>query len=277
MEKPFEQDPDPGALNYNRPCTTSQGVSFSSIKRENRTDLTFELNGEEETSRFTESFGSHDPDFVFELIRQVANTTPNSRSADEQGIKFMMSVIRGLKPRDQTEAMIGAQMAAVHSAIMTAANRLAHAETLTEMDSAERAVNKLGRTFAALVETVNRYRNGGEQNVMVQHLSIAESGPAIVGNLARSARKSKLQKRAKKMAALIDGRQPAVEIIQEPTRVKVPLQRPAPAVGRHISGAAVAGRQTSPPVRHRPHAPRDIRRAPGHGQAPWWQLFRPLA
>jgi hypothetical protein len=245
MEEPFEKDPVPSTLNHNRPCTMSQGVSFSSIKCKNRTDLTFELNGEEQTSRFMAAFGSQDPDFVFELLRQVANTTPNSRFADEQGIKFMMSVVTGLKPRDQTEAMIGAQMAAVHSAMMTAANRLAHAETLAEMDSAERAVNKLGRTFAALVETVNRYRNGGEHNVMVQHLSIAEAGPAIVGHLTRSARKSKPQKPAKKMAALIDGRQTTVEIIEEPTRVKVPLRRPAPAVRRHISGAAVAGSQPS--------------------------------
>jgi hypothetical protein len=119
MENPFEQDP--GTPEYNRPCTTSQGVSFSSVKRENRTDLTFFLSGEEETARFMEAFGSQDPDFVFELLRQVANS-------DEQGIKFMMSVIRGLKPQDQTEAMIGTQMAAVHSAMMTAANRLAHAK-----------------------------------------------------------------------------------------------------------------------------------------------------
>jgi hypothetical protein len=158
MEKPFEQDPVPTTLKYNRPCTTSQGLSFSSIKRENRTDLTFNLNGEEETSRFMEAFGSQDPDFVFELVRQVANTTPNSRFSDEQGIKFMMS---GLKPRDQTEAMIGAQMAAVHSAMMTTANRLAHAGTLAEMDSAERAMNKLARTFAVLFEALKRYRNGG--------------------------------------------------------------------------------------------------------------------
>jgi hypothetical protein len=220
-------------------------VSFSSIKRENRTDLTFELNGEEETSRFMEAFGSRDPDFVFELLRQVANTTPNSRFPDEQGIKFMMSVIRGLKPRDQTEAMIGAQMAAVHSAMMTAANRLAHAQTPAEMDSAERAVNKLGRTFSALVDTLKRYRNGEEQKVMVQHMSIAEGGQAIVGNLTRPARKSKLQKAVKRMAALTDGRQPGAQIMQEPARVKVPLRRPAPAARRHISGAAVAGSQPS--------------------------------
>jgi hypothetical protein len=238
MEKPLEQDSVPGTLNYNRPCTTSQGVSFSSSKRENRTNLTFELSGEEETSRFMEAFGSRDPDFVFELLRQVANTTANSRFPDEQGIKFMMAIITGLKPRDQTEAMIGAQMAAVHSAMMTAANRLAHAETPAAMDSAERAVNQLGRTFAALVETLNRYRNGGNHNVVVQRMSIAEGGQAIVGNLTRSARKTKPEKPAKKVTALIDDRQPAVEIIQEPTRVKVPLERPAPAVGRGAAAAA---------------------------------------
>jgi hypothetical protein len=188
MEKPFEQDPVPSTFTYNRTCTTSQGVSFSSVKRENKTYLTFQLN-EEGISRFTESFGSRDPDFVFELLRQVANTTPNSRFSDDNGIKFMMSVISGLKPRDQTEAMIGAQMAAVHSAMMTAANRLAHAETPVEMDSAERAVNKLGRTFAALVETLKRYRNGGDHDVVVQHMSIAEGGQAIVGRLTRSTTK----------------------------------------------------------------------------------------
>jgi hypothetical protein len=56
MEKPFEQDPVPRALDDNRPCTTSQGVRFSSSKRENKTDLTFELN-EEQTSWFMAAFG----------------------------------------------------------------------------------------------------------------------------------------------------------------------------------------------------------------------------
>jgi hypothetical protein len=229
VDKPFEQDAIPRTLKDNEPCTTSQGVSFSSIKRENRTDLTFYLDGGAESSRFIEAFGSQDPDFVYELLRQVANTTPNSRFSDPQAIKFMMSIIRGLKPRDQTEALVGAQMAAVHSATMTAANRLAHAETLAEMDSAERAVNKLGRTFAALVDALKRYRNDGKKNVLVQHISIAEGGQEIVGNLTQCARKSKLQEAAKKMAALTDDRQPAAEIIREPARVKVPLRRPAPA------------------------------------------------
>jgi hypothetical protein len=214
MEEPFEQDRLP---------RTSQGVSFSSCKRGSRTDLTFHLSGAEQTARFMQEFGSQDPDFVFELVHQVANATRNSQFADEQGIKFMMSVIRGLRPRDQTEAMIGAQMAAVHSAMMTAANRLAHAATTAEMDSAERAANKLGRTFATLVETLNRYRNGGQHNVMVQHLSIGEAGPATLGNRTLSARKSRQQNSAKN-AVLIEHRQPVAEMIQDSRRVRVPLE-----------------------------------------------------
>jgi hypothetical protein len=196
--KPIRTGPRPEDIGGRAALHNEPDVSFSSGKGDNGTDLTFHLNGEEETSRFTAAFGSQDPDFVFELLRQVANTTPNSRFANEQGIKFMMSVVRGVKPRDQTEAMIGAQMAAVHSAMMTAANRLAHAETLAETDSAERAVNKLGRTFAALVDTLTRYRDGAGDNVVVEHMSIAEGGQAIVGNLRRSARKSKPQRLRKR-------------------------------------------------------------------------------
>jgi hypothetical protein len=33
----------------------------------------------------------------------------------------------------------------------------------SQQDSAERAFNKLARTFAAQVETLKRYRGGGEQ------------------------------------------------------------------------------------------------------------------
>jgi hypothetical protein len=99
----------------------------------------------------------------------------------------------------------------------------AHAGTLAEKDSAERAVNKLGRTFAALVEAFKRYRNGGEQKVTVQHMSIAEGGQAVVGNVTRSAREPKLQRPAK--LALTDARQPAAAMVQERARVKVALRR----------------------------------------------------
>ena len=96
----------------------------------------------------------------------------------------MLSVMKGVQPRDQLEAMLAAQMAAVHMATMTIAQRLAHVENIPQQDSAERAFNKLSRTFTTQMEALKRYRTGGEQKVTVQHVSVAEGGQAIanVGN-----------------------------------------------------------------------------------------------
>jgi hypothetical protein len=76
---------------------------------------------------------------------------------------------------------VGAQMAAIHAASMTMARGLAQVQTLVQQDSAERALNKLARTFAAQVEALKNYRSKGEQKV--QQVHVAEGGQAIVGNV----------------------------------------------------------------------------------------------
>jgi hypothetical protein len=86
--------------------------------------------------------------------------------------------------------MLAAQMAAVHMSTMTFARRLAHVENIPQQDSAERAFNKLARTFAAQVEALKRYRSGGEQTVHVEHVTVNEGGQAIVGNVSHGGRGS---------------------------------------------------------------------------------------
>jgi hypothetical protein len=66
---------------------------------------------------------------------------------------------------------------------MTFARRLAHVDNIPQQDSAERAFNKLARTFAAQVEALKRYRSSGQQTVVVQHVNVADGGKAIVGNV----------------------------------------------------------------------------------------------
>src|SRR5437016_317121 len=58
--------------------------------------------------------------------------------------------------------MLAAQMATVHMATMTFARRLKHVDTIPQQDSAERAFNKLARTFTTQMEALKRYRTGGE-------------------------------------------------------------------------------------------------------------------
>ena len=82
--------------------------------------------------------------------------------------------------------MLAAQMAAVHMATMTFARRLVLVETIPQQDSAERAFNKLARTFAAQVEALNRHRGKGQQKMTVEHVHVYEGGQAIVGNVNRT-------------------------------------------------------------------------------------------
>jgi hypothetical protein len=73
-----------------------------------------------------EALGTTDPDFLDGILRQLFTAGSRGGKADEQGLHFMISVIKGVKPRDQVETMLAAQMAAVHNATMTLARRLAH-------------------------------------------------------------------------------------------------------------------------------------------------------
>jgi hypothetical protein len=127
------------------------------------------------------SIGATDFDFLDGLLAQLVNAGSQGRAADDRGLNFMLAVIKGIEPRDEVETMLAAQMAAVHMATMTFARRLAHVENIPQQDSAERAFNKLARTFAVQVEALKRHRSSGEQRVTVKHVTVNEGGQAIVG------------------------------------------------------------------------------------------------
>jgi hypothetical protein len=136
------------------------------------------------------ALGTTDADFTDGLLGQLANVGTQGRAVDERGINFLLAVIKGVEPKDQVEAMLAAQMAAVHNATMTFARRLAHVDNIPQQDSAERAFNKLARTFAAQVEALKRYRTGGEQTVRVEHVTVNAGGQAIVGTVTHGGRGS---------------------------------------------------------------------------------------
>jgi hypothetical protein len=133
------------------------------------------------SSLLMEATGTADADFLDGLIRQLCNVGSHGRGVDEDGLNFMLSVVKGIEPRDQVETMLAAQMAATHNATMTFARRLNHVENIPQQDSAERAFNKLARTFASQVEALKKYRSAGEQTVRVEHVTVNEGGQAIVG------------------------------------------------------------------------------------------------
>lgn len=170
--------------------------------------------------RLVEAFGTEDRDFVNGLAQQLIFV---GARLNLDALSFMIAVIKDIKPNDQIEAMLAAQMAAIHLTMMTFTRRLAQVEHLPHQDSAERALNKLARTFTTQMQALKRYRTGGEQKVTVQHVSVSEGGQAIVGNVTQAAHA--LEKPTNATPALTDARQPAMEIIREPERAPVPARR----------------------------------------------------
>jgi hypothetical protein len=127
--------------------------------------------------------GTCDPDFMTGVQGQVASIGAHGRKIDEGASNFLLSVVRGVQPRDELEAMLAVQMGAIHQATMMMARRLNHVENITQQDAAERALNKLARTYTTQMEALKRYRTGGQQKVTVEHVTVNQGGQAIVGNV----------------------------------------------------------------------------------------------
>lgn len=133
-----------------------------------------------------DALGTDSIPFMHGLLSQLANAGSKGKQVNEDSLNFMLSVVEGIKPRDEVEAMLASQMAATQMAIMTFARRLNHVDNIQQQDSASRAFNQLARTFAAQVEALKKYRSNGEQRVTVQHVQVNEGGQAVVaGEIGR--------------------------------------------------------------------------------------------
>lgn len=130
----------------------------------------------------TAALGTTDLAFADGILSQLGNLSPRGRKVDEQTLNFALAVVQAIEPRDELEALLGAQMVAVHLASMSMARRLEHVDTLEQQDSAAAALTKLTRTFGHQLEALRRYRGGAEQTVKVmhQHVNVTGAG-AVVG------------------------------------------------------------------------------------------------
>jgi hypothetical protein len=130
-----------------------------------------------------EALGTLEPDFLEGLLLQLADAEIPGKTSEGLGLNFMLAMVKGIRPRDQIESMLAAQMAAVHLATMRFAGRVAPGQRIGQLDAAAGSFAKLARTFAAQIETLKRYRCGAEQKVTVEHVTVNDGGQAIVGQV----------------------------------------------------------------------------------------------
>jgi hypothetical protein len=94
----------------------------------------------------------------------------------------MIAGLVGIGPKDEIEGMVAAQLIAAHNAAMECYRRAMIAEQTFEgrRDNLSQA-NKLSRTYAVLLDALNRHRGKGQQKVTVEHVHVHAGGQAVVG------------------------------------------------------------------------------------------------
>lgn len=135
--------------------------------------------------------GSTNEDFSNVVGNQAINSlwTANSDKEDRnRQTAAVLSAMAGMQPQDEIEGMLVTQMVGMHNASMECLRRAMIKEQSFEgRGQSLNNANKLSRTYAALLDSLSRYRGKGvsEQKVTVQHVHVSDGGQAIVGNVAR--------------------------------------------------------------------------------------------
>ena len=95
-----------------------------------------------------------------------------------------ISALIGIKPGDEFEGMIAAQLVACHNASMECYRRAAFwDQTFEGKQENLNQANRLSRTYSTLLEALNRHRGKGQQKVVVEHVNVHAGGQAVVGNV----------------------------------------------------------------------------------------------
>jgi hypothetical protein len=109
----------------------------------------------------------------------------SSREERDRQFSATVAALIGIAPKDELEGMMAAQLVAAHSAAMECYRRAMIGEQTFEGRRENLAqANKLSRTYAALLEALNRHRGKGQQKVTVEHVHVHAGGQAVVGMVA---------------------------------------------------------------------------------------------
>jgi hypothetical protein len=172
------------------------------------------------------AFGTTSGEFASHGLGMLLDATrvAHSKSVREEDANATLAAMTGIAPRDETEAMLAAQMIATHFAAMAAVRRLGQAESLRQQDSNGNIAVKLLRTYAVQMEALQRYRGKGQQTVVVKHVNVHQGGQAIVGAVTAGGPGGSAKMEVQP-DAIADAREPALPGALEANRATVPESR----------------------------------------------------
>jgi hypothetical protein len=165
--------------------------------------------------------GSNDDDWNNGIAHAALKTYwfgDQDKAAAQKTGSALVSGLIGISPQDEIEGMLAAQMLACHNASMECFRRaMMPDQTFEGRNQNLNYGNKSSRTFATLLEALNKHRGKGQQKVTVEHVHVHAGGQAIVGTVTRgggSAATSEDQSHEPKPLPVPDGTALPCEIAQ---------------------------------------------------------------
>jgi hypothetical protein len=152
-----------------------------------------------------------------------------------------VDALMGIKPGDELEGMIAAQLIACHNASMECYRRaMIRDHTFEGRREALSQANKLSRTYAALLDALNRHRGKGQQKVTVKHVHVHAGGQAVVGMVQTPGGgdqpKSEDQPHAKQIAHAPGATMPRADAPRQPMPVTCDEERSLPDARGAVAG-----------------------------------------
>lgn len=166
------------------------------MEEEKTTGLSLTLKKEKEQRELADAVGKNigemsggnSKEFGWLIYHQLSKSCYADNTIDEflETFKNISIEMKGIAPKDQIEGMLAAQMIATHHAAMDCYRIAAKSQTIETKNLVFNSANKLTRTYAMQMETLNRYRGKGQQKMTVEHVHINSGGQAIIGNVTKN-------------------------------------------------------------------------------------------
>ena len=194
-------------------------------------------------SRLQRIGGSQSDNWNNILANQAVSTLWLAKDAETQSRQYAATVaaLVGIGPKDEVEGMIAAQLIAAHNATMECYRRaMVNEQTFESRRENLSQANKLSRTYAVLLDALNRHRGKGQQKVTVEHVHVHSGGQAIVGAVERpSPANSSRSENQHDARQITDAPQPAMRSpTEEPELVPIAsdAERPMSDARRNVAG-----------------------------------------
>jgi hypothetical protein len=154
-----------------------------------------------------------------------------------------IAALVGIGPKDELEGMMAAQLIAAHNAAMECYRRAMIGEQTFEGRRENLAqANKLSRTYATLLEALNRHRGKGQQKVTVEHVHVHAGGQAVVGVVGTPGggdqSKPEEQLHAKQIAHALEPALPSPDAGRDALPIPCDEERALPDARRQVTGRA---------------------------------------